>query len=46
MNCKFTKLSVIQLSTGKEIAVVTDKEVTAATSDIVVKLTPDYKEKD
>ncbi|MCI1951774.1 MAG: hypothetical protein LKJ50_03200 [Clostridiales bacterium] len=42
MQGKYTRLAIIQVSTGKEIAVVTDDETTTANPDIVVKLTPSY----
>lgn len=44
MRGKYTKLAIIQTSTGNEIAVVTDDEITTANPDIIVKLTPSYKE--
>ena len=37
-----TKLVVMDVNTGKEIAVVTNKEITTAGDNIVVKLTPEY----
>lgn len=43
MQGKYTRLAIIQVSTGKEIAVVTDDEITTANPDIIVKLTPSYK---
>lgn len=43
MGNEYTKLIVLDLSTNKEIAVVTDKEITTANPEIVVKLTPVYE---
>ena len=42
MGNEYTKLVVLDLSTNKEIAVVTDREITTANPEIVVKLTPAY----
>lgn len=38
----YTKLVVLDKETGKEIAVVTNEEITTAEDNIVVKLTPTY----
>lgn len=38
----YTKLAVVDLSTGKEIAVITNELITTASDNIVVKLTPKY----
>lgn len=38
----FKKLVVLDKETGKEIAVVTNEEITTAEDNIVVKLTPTY----
>ena len=37
-----TKLTVINVRTGEEIAVVTNDEITTAGTEIVVKLTSNY----
>lgn len=37
---QYEKLVIEDIATGKEIAVITDTEVTTATDTIVVKLTP------
>ena len=42
MGNEYTKLVVLDLITNKEIAVVTDREITTANPEIVVKLTPAY----
>lgn len=42
MGNEYTKLVVLDLSTNKKIAVVTDREITTANPEIVVKLTPAY----
>lgn len=39
---QYTKMAVLDLSTGKEIAVVTRDLITTAGDNIVVKLTPAY----
>lgn len=38
----YTKLVVLDIESGKEIAVVTDNAITTAGGNIVVKLTPNY----
>lgn len=38
----YTKLVVLDTDTGKEIAAVTNEEITTAGENIVVKLTPTY----
>lgn len=43
MGNEYAKLVVLDLSTNKEIAVVTDGEITTANPEIVVKLTPVYE---
>ena len=40
MSGEYEKLSVVNLTTGKEIAVITDDRITTAHETIVVKLTP------
>ena len=42
LNEVYTKLVVLDTATGKELAVVTDEEITTASPEIVVKLTPKY----
>ena len=38
----YQKLVVLDVNTGKEIAVITNDEITTAEDNIVVKLTPVY----
>lgn len=42
LSADYTKLTVLDMSTGKEIAVITNDLITTAAADIVIKLTPSY----
>lgn len=42
MGGEYTKITIMNRETKEEIAVVTDDDITTATPEIVVKLTPDY----
>lgn len=44
MGNEYTKLVVMNLKTKEELAVVTDEEITTASQDLAVKLTPTYDE--
>lgn len=39
---EYTKIVIIDLETGKEIAVITNDLITTAETNIAVKLTPNY----
>ena len=39
---KYTKLVMYDTRTKKELAVITEKEITTAVTEIVVRLTPRY----
>ena len=40
------RIAIVQVSTDKELAVITDNEITTANNDIVVKIKPNYDSKD